>query len=124
VPPHALQALRRSIVAVGVLFACAVLLVLSPRMTALALSPVVLLTLVLWVITKRWRYAGMALAGFAFLALLPIDVRPQHWFGSPKVLPVVMGLPSEATHEAAQRGDVWLGGCIVSVFDPLWVVTW
>ena len=110
--------------AVAIVIGCAALFLFSPRLLALPVGLAVLVTLVLWICGKRWRKACIALAGFVILSLVPVDVRPQHWFGAPRVVPVVMGYPSHETFEAAERGEVWLGGCMVSGLDPLWVVTW
>jgi len=112
------------VAAVAIVIGCAALFLFSPRLLALPVGLAVLVTLVLWICGKRWRKAGIALAGFVILSLVPVDVRPQHWFGAPRVVPVVMGYPSHETFEAAERGEVWLGGCMVSGLDPLWVVTW
>jgi len=108
----------------ALVFGCAALFLFSTRLLALPIFIAVLVTLVLWICGKPWRPAGFALASFLIISLIPIDVRPQHWIGVPKVVPVVMGYPSREAFAAAERGEIWLGGCIVSGFDPWWVVTW
>lgn len=118
------RVLGRSAIAVALVLGCAMLYLVSDRMLALPVFVVVLVTLVLWICGKRGRPAGLALAGFVVVSLMPIDVRPRHWIGVPRVVPVVMGFPSREAFEAARRGEIWLGGCIVSGFEPWWVVTW
>lgn len=40
--------------------------------------------------------------------------------GERKVLPIVYGLPGEDLFEAAERKEVFLGGCVISDDDPVW----
>jgi hypothetical protein len=116
--------LGRSTIAIAVVLGCAMLYLVTDGMRALPVFVVVLVTLVLWICGKPGRPAGFALAGFVVVSLIPIDVRPRHWIGTPRVVPVVMGFPSREAFAAARRGEIWLGGCIVSGFEPWWVVTW
>ncbi len=37
-----------------------------------------------------------------------------------EVIPIVYGLPSAKTMRKAEKGKVWLGGCIVTGCDPQW----
>jgi hypothetical protein len=41
--------------------------------------------------------------------------------GSTDVVPIVYGLPGRQLCDAAQRGEVVLGGCCVSGADPAWI---
>jgi hypothetical protein len=36
------------------------------------------------------------------------------------VVPIVYGYPSPELREAAERGEVFLGGCVITGDDPLW----
>ena len=96
----------------------------SPRFLVIPIALAVVVTLVMWICGKRGRHAGIALAAFAVCSLVPIDVRPQHLLGVPRVVPVAMGFPSQEAFEAAREGKVWLGGCIVSGTEPRWIITW
>ena len=40
--------------------------------------------------------------------------------GSKRVVGIVFGMPGVELFEAEQRGEVVLGGCCVSTFDPDW----
>jgi hypothetical protein len=66
----------------------------------------------------------LALAGFLFCSLLPVDVSFHTRAGFPKLLPICYGKPGKALIDRAQRGEVVLGGCMVSGYDSLWVVVW
>jgi len=54
----------------------------------------------------------------------PIDVLPIPKGRRPRLVPLVMGLPTRETAERAQRGEVILGGCIVSGFEPKYYLVW
>src|SRR5262245_25487520 len=73
----------------------------------------------------RWRRAlkvsGLAVAG---LAMSPVEVSPVARPGFPHIVPVIAGLPGPEDFERASRGEVVLIGCIVSGFEPRWVVVW
>jgi hypothetical protein len=58
------------------------------------------------------------------LTFSPIDVLPIPKGGSLRLVPLVMGLPTRETVERAKRGEVVLGGCIVSGFEPKYYVVW
>lgn len=40
--------------------------------------------------------------------------------GATEVVPIVYGYPSRTTFEAAARGEVALGGCVVFAHAPTW----
>lgn len=58
------------------------------------------------------------------LTFSPIDILPLPKGGRPRLVPLVMGLPNRQTAERAQRGEVILGGCIVSGFEPKYYLVW
>jgi hypothetical protein len=58
------------------------------------------------------------------LTFSPIDVLPIPKGRPPRLVPLVMGLPTRETVERAKRGEVILGGCIVSGFEPKYYVVW
>jgi len=70
------------------------------------------------------RGAVVAVGVFVLATLSPVDIRLPSFEGSPRLVPYVMGLPTSATVEKAARGEVVLGGCIVSGFEPQWVLVW
>lgn len=50
----------------------------------------------------------------------PSAPKPCPECGSTKVLPITYGLPGSAMLEAAERGEIILGGCLVDDANPLW----
>jgi hypothetical protein len=58
------------------------------------------------------------------LTLSPIDVFPISKAGPPRLVPLVMGLPTRETAERSTRGAGMLGGCIVSGFEPKYYLVW
>lgn len=40
--------------------------------------------------------------------------------GLSKVVPIVYGMPGSELIEAYEKGEVELGGCVVSDYDPEW----
>ena len=58
------------------------------------------------------------------LSFSPIDVLPIPKGGPPRLVPLVMGLPRPETVERAKRGEVILGGCIVSGLEPKYYLVW
>jgi hypothetical protein len=82
--------------------------------------PVLFLAWVLFV--KLWRSdlrpSLIAWAVWLLLTFSPVDILPIPKAGPPRLVPLVMGLPKAATLERAKRGEVILGGCFVSGFEP------
>ena len=58
------------------------------------------------------------------LCFSPIDVSPIPRGGHPRLVPLVMGFPRPEIAQRAKRGEVILGGCIVSGFEPKYYVVW
>jgi hypothetical protein len=64
------------------------------------------------------------LVAFVALTFSPVDVIPIHKRWPPKLVPLIMGLPRPETVERAKRGEVILGGCIVTGFEPKSYLVW
>ena len=82
-----------------------------------------------WVLFFKYARATIrppliALAMWLPLTLSPIDILPIPKRGRPRLVPLVMGLPTRETAERARRGEVILGGCIVSGFEPKYYLVW
>jgi hypothetical protein len=58
------------------------------------------------------------------LALSPLEVSLATRPGLPGIVPLVMGYPGPALRERARKGEVVLGGCMTSGFEPRWVIIW
>lgn len=70
------------------------------------------------------RTAAIVWALWLALTLSPIDVFPIPKFQTPRLVPLVMGLPRRETVERARHGEVILGGCIASGFEPKYYLVW
>jgi hypothetical protein len=88
--------------------------------------PFLILTWVLFVGLGRSdiRPSLMTWAVWLVLSFSPIDVFPLPTAGPPRLVPLVMGLPRPETVQRARRGEVILGGCIVSGFEPKYYLVW
>jgi hypothetical protein len=64
------------------------------------------------------------IVGFVFFTLLPFDISFRYHSGSPRIMRVVYGLPTRATAQRADRGEILLGGCVVNGYYPIWVLVW
>jgi hypothetical protein len=86
--------------------------------------------LILWIVVlslRRLRKQHIAWGCFLLVvgvSYLPFDVTFLDYPGSPRFVPLVMGLPTEETAKRAESGEVVLGGCIVSGHEPRWVLVW
>jgi hypothetical protein len=88
--------------------------------------PLLILT---WVLFVKLGHADLrpslvVWAVWLVLTLSPIDIFPIPKAGRPRLIPLVMGLPRPETMERAKRGEVILGGCIVSGFEPKYYLIW
>ena len=78
-------------------------------------------------VRRRRRHALLGLpllaipAGVLLLAPVSVSVRPSAELGV-RVVPIVYGLPTEAAFEAARRGEIALGGCLISPWNRSHVV--
>ncbi len=61
---------------------------------------------------------------FFGLTFSPVDILPIHKSWPPRLVPLAMGLPRPETVERANRGEVLLGGCIVTGFEPKYYLVW
>jgi hypothetical protein len=68
--------------------------------------------------------AALVLIGFLSCSLLPIDISFNTRPGLPKLIRVYYGKPNRVLRDRAAKGEVVLGGCMVSGYDPLWVIVW
>ena len=119
---HIPRALRRTVVALLLLRFCGGIWLFSPRLLVLPVAVCVAMSACLAVVSSRWRPFAVSALVFVLLSFSPLDVRFQNRAPSPRIVPVVMGLPSAGLVEESKRGNVWLGGCLVSGTDPVWVL--
>jgi hypothetical protein len=72
--------------------------------------------------SRRFVYCVWVAA--ILVPLLPFDVSLRFGPGWPRFVPLVMGLPTEETVDRAQRQEIALGGCVVTGFEPKWILIW
>ena len=107
------------------MFACTVVwLLLASRLLSV---PILILVIVMYFLGSVRCRTGRVVAAWLLLigsTLLPIDVSFRNYPGPPRFVPLVMGRPTQAAVERAERGEVMLGGCITSGYEPEWVWVW
>ena len=94
------------------------------RLLALPLLGATLALIVIHLVWRGrpwWWVAWMLTLGASFL---PIDITLANSPGPPRFVPLVMGLPTQASIERNRRGEIALGGCMVSGQEPRWVLVW
>lgn len=107
---------------------CAVILGAVASLLVSRVSCLLILSLVLAsaFVTLRWRpilrWGGLAL--WVLALIVPVDVTFRNVPGPPRLVPYVIGLPSQAAVQSARQGDVVLGGCIRTGFEPLFILVW
>jgi len=73
---------------------------------------------------RRWSLLIAAQMAFWGSTFLPVDISLNNVPGPPRFVPLVMGLPTEQAIEKAERGEIVLGGCIVTGNEPRLVLVW
>lgn len=61
---------------------------------------------------------------FILSVFSPIDISFKNYPGPPRMVTLVMGLPMGETLERAERGEIMLGGCVVTGHEPKHVLVW
>lgn len=56
--------------------------------------------------------------------LFPVDVSLINAPGPPHFAKLLMGEPEPEGVEAAKKGEAVLGGCLVSGYEPRWLLVW
>jgi hypothetical protein len=94
------------------------------RWTALISAALLLLVATFSRPERRRLIFGVSAIVFVGLSLAPIDLRFRATPGPPRIVRYIHGLPTEHAREMARRGDAVLGGCIVSGYEPDWLIVW
>lgn len=71
---------------------------------------------------RRWVW-GLWLA-FAVSPFCPVGMTFIDRPGPPRFVPLVMGFPDHDLIAASRRGEVLVGGCVVTGFEPEWIWVW
>ena len=107
-----------------VLYFCSLWLFVRPRL----LSTLILFTVFLLYFLKpqRCRTVWVIVTWLVFIGstFLPVDISFQNYPWPPRFVPLVMGYPTMETGLKAKNGEVGLGGCVVTGFEPKWILVW
>ena len=99
------------------------------RSTPANITPASVLDSPAWVLFLKCRRSTIRTSVIELAVWLPLTFSPINVLlipkrGRPRLIPLLMGLPTRETAERAQRGEVILGGCIVSGFEPKYYLVW
>ncbi len=61
---------------------------------------------------------------FYVVTLIPVDITFLNFDVPPKLVPYVIGMPTDDVIFASYRGDVVLGGCILNGLQASKVLVW
>lgn len=73
---------------------------------------------------SRRKILIASVCAWVAVSVSPLEISLRSVPGFPRVLPLVMGTLSEHGRAAERRGEFVGGGCMVSGFEPKWVVVW
>jgi len=93
----------------------------APRITSVLILLALLASHVVHRIRPVPRIRRALWIAFIVATVFPVDVQVRG-FGSPRLVPLVMGLPGPELREKAARGEVILGGCMISGTEPKWIL--
>lgn len=116
--------IKRAICAVLLIVVTAVWLVSQFRLLAI---PLLILCYAIYAAKVRkaqFRFFAALLAITSVALFSPVDVSLIRRTGRPHMVPLVMGLPSSEDLEQAKRGEVIIGGCMVSGNEPKYLIVW
>ncbi len=94
------------------------------KLTAVACLMLACLVPVFLPADRRVGAFWLALAAWGVAMTVPVDVTLADAPGPPRLVPYVTGFPTRETSQRARRGEVVLGGCSVSGWEPKWVLVW
>jgi hypothetical protein len=106
------------------LISCLLVSVESYRATASVIFLALVACYIQFLVTSRTKLLRLAFVAFLIASFLPIDISLQNFPGSPRFVPLIMGLPRDEAIARAERGQVMLGGCILRGNEPKWVWVW
>lgn len=61
---------------------------------------------------------------FMLSSFSPVDISFKNYPGLPRLVPLVMGLPTGEMWEHVKNHEIILGGCVVSGHEPKYVLVW
>ena len=72
--------------------------------------------------TARPGYLWIAF--WVVLVLFPLDISFRHFSKHPRIVRYLVGMPTLAATEKAQRGELICAGCNSVLIEPSWVFVW
>lgn len=94
------------------------------RVTSVVMAALIIIFLITLPFHRNIKMLSIMWYIFLFFSILPVDITFINYPGPPRIVPYVKGLPSRELMEDAQRGEVVLGGCVITGYHPRWVVVW
>ena len=73
---------------------------------------------------KKYKLLIGAVCFVFATSILPVDVRFVNYSGLPRVVPLLIGMPTIESINASNRGEVWLAGCVFTGTEPKWIMVW
>jgi hypothetical protein len=73
---------------------------------------------------SRRKILIASVCAWVAVSVSPLELSLHSVPGLPRVVPLVMGTLTEDGLAAEKRGEFVGGGCMVSGFEPRWVVAW
>ncbi|UCC22761.1 MAG: hypothetical protein JSW23_01440 [Planctomycetota bacterium] len=73
---------------------------------------------------RKNLFAYLCLFVYTLSSLQPFDISFINVPGPPKIVRYGKGYPAPETIEEARRGEVVLGGCVVTGNHPRWLLVW
>ena len=104
--------------------ACFVILHDSFRAVAAVLLLALIVGYIHFLRTSTTRWMRLIFVAFLITAFLPVDLTLANYPGPPRFVPLIMGSPTDEDVKREERGEVFLGGCILRGNEPRWVLVW
>ena len=93
---------------------------MAPRNLTPIVAVLIGLASLVYVISKKTLPLVVSSVLFLTVTLSPLDVDFEHSGGEVRILPVRGGL----LRSSSNSEEVWGAGCMMSLYDPQWMVTW
>lgn len=122
--PFLKSKVSRSLFSLAMLFFAWLVLLESDRATARILIPALIISSIQFIRIARTKWMRLIFVAFLIAAFLPVDVRLRNLPGPPRLVPLIMGSPTDEDVAREARGEVVLGGCISRGNEPRWVWVW
>ena len=96
----------------------------SFRAVAGILLLVLIASYIHFLLTSTTKWMRLIFVAFLITAFVPVDITLRNYPGPPRLVPLIMGSPRDDDIAREERGEVFLGGCILRGNEPRWVLVW